>query len=194
MRKMRSRSAIRRRRVWRVILLILVAVLTSLITLAAFVIWLTFPPKATLERVDVVVVMAGATDGRHDIGERLVRTGVADNLVVSNPLGRKDPAGHDLCTKWETTEYVEAWCMDPLPPTTTGEAQTFEVLAAREGWNTAVVVTNRPHHRRVKLNFDQCTGVEATVTNIDNISWHVVPYQVGRELGGFFKFWFTLPC
>lgn len=69
---------------------------------------------------------------------------MADNLVVSNPLGIRDPAGYDLCARSLVPEHVETWCMDPVPFTTTGEAQTFELLAQQEGWTTAVVVTNRP--------------------------------------------------
>lgn len=190
----RRRGPRRRRRIWVRILLTLTALAALVGIVAAFVVWLTFPPKITPGRADVVVVIAGAADGRHDIGERLIRGGVADNLVVSNPLGVRDPAGYDLCARTEFPEPVETWCMDPEPTTTTGEAQTFELLARQEGWTSAVAVTNRPHHHRVKLNFDRCTGAETTVVNIDNISWHVVPYQVAREVGGFLKFWFTNPC
>lgn len=188
---MRSGSAVRRRRVWVGILLALVALIALT---AAFVVWLTFPPTAKPGRVDVVVVMAGATDGRHELGSQLARSGVADNLVVSNPLGSWDEAGYDLCARSSAPEHVRTWCMDPLPPTTTGEAQTFELLARQEGWGSAVVVTNRPHHHRVKLNFDRCTTVEATVVSIEELNRQVIPYQVAREIGGFLKFWFTRPC
>lgn len=187
-------SVVRRGRVWARVLLVALALVTTVALVAAFIIWLTFPPKVPLERVDVVVIMAGATDGRHDIGEQLVRSGIADNLVVSSPRGDEDLGAHALCTRFNAPKHIKTWCMDPSPPTTTGEAQTFEVLARKEGWDTAVTVTNRPHHRRVKLNFDRCTSVEPTVVNIDNISWKVVPYQVAREVGGFLKFWFISPC
>lgn len=189
---MRSEFKANRKRLWRVIPpVVAVAVL---LMLAAFVAWLTFPPVHTPGRVDVVVVMAGATDGRHDIGAQLVKSGVADNLVVSHPLGSRDPAGYRLCAQWEAPDPVETWCMDPLPSTTTGEAQTFELLAARQGWDTAVVVTSRPHHHRVNLNFARCTGVTATVVSIDYLNWRLIPYQVARESGGFLKFWLTRPC
>lgn len=188
---MYSRSAVRRKCIWQTILLILVASITML---AIFAAWLSFPPKNTPERDDVVVIMAGATDGRHDLGHHLVRSGVADNLVVSNPLGYRDPAGYVLCSQSRVPEHIETWCMDPLPPTTTGEAQTFDSLASQEGWDSVVVVTNRPHHRRVKLNFDRCTNVEATVVSIDDLNRQIIPYQVAREMGGFLKFWLTRPC
>lgn len=166
----------------------LVAVIVTLVS------WLAFPPKVTPERVDVVLVLAGSVDGRHEMGEALVRSGMADNLVVSNPLGVRGRVGYDLCASAGVSGQVETWCLDPLPATTTGEAQTFEVLAQRENWGTAVVVTNRPHHRRVRLNFDRCTSVETTVVSIDYINWRIMPYQTAREVGGFLKFWMVDPC
>lgn len=184
-------ATVRRRHIWQAILLILgVAIVMS----ALFSAWLLFPPKNTPKQSDVVVVMAGATDGRHDLGHELVRSGVAHNLVVSNPHGHWDPAGYALCAQSVVPKDIETWCMDPLPPTTTGEAKTFESLAIREGWDSVMVVTNRPHHRRVKLNFERCTNLEATVISIEGVNKRAALYHVSRELGGFLKFWITRPC
>ena len=144
--------------------------------------------------VDVVVVIAGADDGRHALGAKLIRDGVADNLVVSNPAGARDVVGSALCRGAGIPDHVNIWCMKPSPSTTTGEAQTFERLAQREGWRTAVATTNRPHHYRVRMNFAQCTSVDTTVTSVEKLDWPLVPYLLAREFGGYAKHFYNRPC
>lgn len=173
---------------------LLTASVSAVLVAAAFALWLIYPPKNEPARADVVVVVAGSTDGRHELGALLTRDGVADNLVVSNPAGTRDRVGYRLCHGEGVLESVRTWCLDPVPVTTTGEARSFEELARREGWNTAVVVTNRPHHHRVRLNFERCTSVETTVVSIDYLNWRWVPYQLLREAGGYLKFWVNDPC
>lgn len=152
------------------------------------------PARREPGEVDVVVVIAGADDGRHALGAELIWAGVADNLVVSNPAGARDVVGSALCRGKGIPDHVNIWCMKPSPSTTTGEAQTFERLAQREGWHTAVAITNRPHHYRVRLNFSQCTSVDTTVVSIRDLDWPLVPYLLAREFGGYAKHFYNRPC
>ncbi|HZK32468.1 MAG TPA: ElyC/SanA/YdcF family protein [Corynebacterium sp.] len=180
----------RRRRYGRVAL----ALFLLLAGVAGVVGFFLFPSRSQPDPADVVVVLAGADDGRHALARQLVEEGMAENLVVSNPDGTRDKAGSSLCRGELRPVGVPTWCLDPVPVTTTGETQTFDHLAGQEGWQTAVVVTNRPHTHRVRMNFSQCTEVEATVVSIDHVVWEYVWLHVLREIGGFVKHWVTSPC
>lgn len=173
---------------------VLVFIVAAVVMIAAIFAFFLFPPRAEPVRADVVVVLAGADDGRHELAARLIEDGIAENLVVSNPIGPKDVAGSSLCRGSNRPEQAETWCMEPLPVTTTGETQTFDHIAQHEGWDTVVVVTSRPHTHRVRVNFEQCTDAEATVVSIDHVVWGYAHYHVAREIGGFLKHWITGPC
>lgn len=181
----------RRRRILRAVALVAIALA---LILAVISVVLLNPPKYRPADADVVVVIAGATDGRHDLGRTLIQDGVADNLVVSNPRGERDEAGDDLCNGKGLPSDTNIWCMKPDPTTTTGEAQTFEEIADQEGWDTAVAVTNRPHHYRVRMNFEQCTDVDTTVASIDYVAQGRAPYHIAREIGGYIKHAVLRPC
>ena len=152
------------------------------------------PPRSETRPVDVVVVLAGLDDGRHALARELVEEGLADNLVVSNPGGPAERRGSSLCRGESRPEGARTWCLNPDPVTTTGEALTFEQLAEEEGWQTAMVVTNRVHARRANINFEQCTSVNSVVISVDQINWVYLPVLVAREIGGFLKHWTTDPC
>lgn len=181
----------RRRRLWRG-LVAGVLVTTGIIVAAGY--WLLNPPRHAPGPADAVFVLAGQTDGRHDLGVELVEAGHADNLVVSNPAGARDKAGSATCRGDRRPEGARTWCLKPTPVTTAGEAMTFQKLADREGWTSVNVVTNRPHTHRVRMIFDQCTNLDVTVVTLENLYWQRVPYHIARELGGFIKHWISDPC
>lgn len=80
------------------------------------------------------------------------------------------------------------------PVTTAGEAMAMGRLAEEEGWATLTAVTNRPHTRRVRTMFNQCTNLDVTVVSVDYVNMSWMPYHVAREIGGYIKFWLTNPC
>lgn len=170
-----------------------------MVTLLSLVIavpaWLLFPPQGTPVPSDAVMVIAGSSDGRHQVGAQLVEEGISQNYVVSNPLGNKDRVGSAHCRGADRpAAAVESWCLRPEPVTTTGEALTMGELAAAQGWTTATVVTNRTHARRVSTMFEQCTNLDATVIYRNYIQKEIVKDQVLHEIGGYLKFWLTNPC
>lgn len=153
------------------------------------------PPRDDVTASDVVVVMAGATDGRHELGARLVEEGVAPHFVVSNGVGDADEAGAAHCRGDKRPARAHRiWCMTPFPDNTAGEAMTLTVLARDQGWTSATVVTNRPHTRRVRSVYERCTQIEVAVVPVQEIDSDHVIRQISREIGGFLKFWFTRPC
>src|SRR5690625_4431513 len=59
--------------------------------------WFLFPPRDTPSSHDAILVLAGASDGRHQLGAKLVVEGVASNFVISNPSGDGEPIGYSHC-------------------------------------------------------------------------------------------------
>ncbi|MGP6175065.1 YdcF family protein [Corynebacterium sp. A21] len=173
----------------------LVGVVTLLVvSCLAVTAWFLYPPTVAPLRSDAVLVLAGASDGRHELGARLVEEGVADTLVISNWKGPEDAVGWSHCAGADRPAQDETLCMEPSPVTTVGEAQTFAELAAERNWDSVVVVTNRPHTRRVRTVFEQCATVDTTVVFHGWVSKPRIPSHVARELGGYLKFWVTGPC
>lgn len=157
--------------------------------------WFLIPPRHAPATSDAVLVLAGASDGRHQLGAELVEEGVASNFVISNPGGDGEPIGYSHCAGDKRPESAtDTWCMKPVPGTTMGEAKTVGSLAQNENWQSLTVVTNRPHARRVRMTFEQCTTLDISVVSIDNVDVVRAPVHIAREIAGFIKFWITDPC
>ena len=177
--------------------LVMVVSLTmaAIMGFTAFTFWTVYPPNERSENADVVVVIAGASDGRHELGADIVRKYGIENFVVSNPAGARDKVGYSHCQGEDRPEGTRTWCMDPYPVITSGEARTFHELAEEHNWDSAIMVTSRPHTRRVNYFFEQCTNLsEVKVANVRNINENTIIYQVFHEVAGFIKFWITNPC
>lgn len=170
----------------------------TLIVLAAVAItlvWLLYPPRPTVDTADAVLVIAGASDGRHEKGTQLIREGVSDHYVVSNPGGAGDEVGYAHCHGEDRPASAEAiWCMNPVPSSTAGEALTVSSLAESEGWSSLVAVTGRTHARRVQTMLNRCTNLDAVVVPMEIRYGELIPSQIAREIGGYLKFWVTKPC
>lgn len=168
---------------------LLLGCLVMLLLLGCLMAWYLFPGQSRPVRVDVVVVLAGVDDGRHALGAELVKAGVAENLVISNPAGTEDVVGSSYCRgKRAPVEAAGTWCMNPDPVTTIGEALTFGQLAAEQGWSSVAVVTNRPHTRRVRMMFRECTDLDSEVVHIKGVDWAAFPTQMIHEIGGHLKY------
>src|SRR5699024_11963724 len=72
--------------------LVMVVALTmvSIMGFTAFMFWTVYPPNERSENADVVVVIAGASDGRHELGAEIALKYGIKNFVVSNPAGAKE--------------------------------------------------------------------------------------------------------
>ena len=157
--------------------------------------WFLLPPRATPTDSDAVLVMAGASDGRHELGATLVTDGFSENFVVSNSSGIRDKVGFAHCRGGARPENAkETWCLKADPVTTTGEALAIGRLAEAKGWTSVTAVTNRPHTRRVRTNLEQCTDLEVQVVSIEEIDTTRARVYVVREVAGYIKFWLNDPC
>ena len=157
--------------------------------------WFLFPPQDEPRQADAVLVIAGASDGRHELGAQLIEDGVSENFVVSNSSGPEDKVGYAHCNgDSKPASATETWCMKSDPVTTTGEALAIDKLAKLEGWTSVTAVTNRPHNRRVRTNLERCTDLEYSVVSIDEVDVTRAPIRIAREIAGYVKFWVTNPC
>ena len=183
----RRRCAAKRRRV--------IAFIAPVLLILGVPAWFLFPPQGEPGETDAVLVIAGASDGRHELGAQLIEDGVSGYFVVSNTSGARDKVGHAHCSgSSRPTSATETWCMKSDPVTTTGEALAIDKLAKQEGWTSVTAVTNRPHNRRVRTNLEWCTDLDYTVVSIDDINVTRAPIHIAREIGGYIKFWVTNPC
>ena len=82
--------------------------------------WFLFPPQDEPQQADAVLVIAGASDGRHELGAKLIEDGVSENFVVSNSSGPEDKVGYAHCNDdSKPASAAETWCMKSDPVTTT---------------------------------------------------------------------------
>lgn len=157
--------------------------------------WFLFPPQYGPCKSDVMLVFAGASDGRHELGAQLIEEGISENFVVSNTSGPRDKVGFAHCAgELRPESATNTWCMKSDPATTTGEALAIEKLAKQQGWNSVTAVTDRPHNHCVRTNLNRCSDLESTVVSIDEFNVVRAPARIAREIGGYIKFWVTNPC
>lgn len=174
-------------------ILLLISILCAICVLV--VSFFVYPAKAQPHKVDAILVLAGSSDGRHELGAQLVEEGYSSNFVVSNPAGAKDKVGYAHCAGAKRPSGATSYCMDPYPVITSGEARTFNELAAEHGWQSVLVVTSRTHTQRVRLMFNECFSGDSTVYSVPNpINRADLKDAILHEIGGFAKFWITSPC
>jgi len=172
-----------------------IAFVAPILLLLGFPAWFLFPPQESPVTSDVIFVLAGAYDGRHELGAQLVDQGVSQHFVVSNSSGAKDKVGSEHCRGDARPQNAEGvWCLRADPVTTTGEAVALGELAKKEGWTSVTAVTNRPHARRVRTNLEQCTDLKVEVVPIEHIDILRAPSQIAHEVGGYFKYLLANPC
>jgi uncharacterized SAM-binding protein YcdF (DUF218 family) len=135
------------------------------VAVVALVVWLVLayslfctPRLPPVGEADAVVVLAGAAAERLTLGEQLVASGAADELVLSSTGLPGNAATDDLCDEGA----ARTTCFRPDPLTTRGEARAIAGLARERGWDDIIVVTSTYHAARAFTNVSQCS--KATVT------------------------------
>ena len=143
---------------------------------------------------DAIVMLAGADDGRHRVARNLLQDGYAPELLVSNPdsAGKKKAA--ELC-RMKATD-----CFSPVPKTTAGEVRAVREAAegaedSGDGWDSIIVVTNKPHAARAGAFFRRCLEgagedggpIAVRVVSIEGLDKSRLPIHVLRETAGFIK-------
>ncbi len=127
---------------------------------------------------DVIVVLSTNTQGetigsaalyRMLAGMRLLRRGVAPNIVFTGDPGRPDNQFHRLAPELlaalhaDTSGVVPFEAVDGVRITTWWEARSIRQMAEARGWRRVLVVTSPCHTRRAKAMFRR-NGLDAAVT------------------------------
>lgn len=143
---------------------------------------------------DAIVMLAGADDGRHRVARNLLQDGYAPELLVSNPVSAGKKKAAKLC-RMKATD-----CFSPMPKTTAGEVRAVREAAEEaedsgDGWDSIIVVTNKPHAARAGAFFRRCLEeagedggpIAVRVVSIEGLDKSRLPIHVLRETAGFIK-------
>lgn len=145
------------------------------------------PQLDPVSHADAVVVLGGSNhDGRVQRGLELVRSGVADQLVLSDPY--RDPKTLTARTCRSHEPGVRITCFVPDPSTTQGEAEAIAELARARGWTNVVVVTAVFHVSRARWIIERCYDGRLSMTVPDTqpslAQW---VYQYAYQIGAYAK-------
>lgn len=130
--------------------LFLLVVLLFGIAIGRFFIW---PSTGTPESADAVVLFVGGKGERLEAALRLVRSGVADHLVIPNGTRPTWPQANRLCDGGNEFRVI---CPEPDPESTRGEARAIARVADEEGWDRVVLVTSNYHVTRARILLSRC--------------------------------------
>ncbi|ANI93324.1 YdcF family protein [Dietzia timorensis] len=188
----RAQQSRRLRRFVRVLLVLVCIAVVVWVGLGAW--FLSERHRSEPVRSDAIVMLAGADDGRHRVARNLLQDGYAPELLVSNPdsAGKKKAA--ELC-RMKATD-----CFSPVPKTTAGEVRAVREAAegaedSGDGWDSIIVVTNKPHAARAGAFFRRCLEeagedggpIAVRVVSIEGLDKSRLPIHVLRETAGFIK-------
>jgi uncharacterized SAM-binding protein YcdF (DUF218 family) len=118
---------------------------------------------------DAVFVLAGARN-RLPVAQKLVASGVAKTLVVSEAGSSDDPARHALCNGPKPRLYTLV-CRTALPFSTRGEARLIGALAREQDWSSVIVVSSHYHLFRARVLIERCTGAELVMRGSEGDAW-----------------------
>lgn len=172
---------------------VIIVMVGSMTFMVLFALWMYQPRHAQSSDADAIVVLAGADDGRHQLGIDWGHTNQVRDVYLSNPDGPLEPKTFGLC-RASDFDAIEVTCFTPVPPTTVGEALTVQGIAHESGWHSVVVVTNRPHSHRAEAIFEHCTDLSVEIEATEWIDIPNVGRHLAREVAGALKYWATQPC
>lgn len=146
------------------------------------------------DRVDVIVVVAGANDDRYVYARHLAEQGVSDRILVSRPTSSTGAYARVLDAYCASTPAVsrdgrriEVECFAPDIGTTEGETTAATRIARERGWDSLLVVTYWGHVSRVRIYFEQCFDGFVFVTDTPRPTQISRRYALLHETGGYVK-------
>lgn len=106
---------------------------------------------------DVIVVLGGGSIARARTGARLYARGLAPVVYLSTDIEPWELAGSGASSSFDVLRQAgvppEAIRHDRQPGTTGDEARLFVACARRDGWHSALIVTDPYHTRRAQRVF-----------------------------------------
>jgi uncharacterized SAM-binding protein YcdF (DUF218 family) len=112
-----------------------------------------FPTRRGAGHADAVVLFVGGKGERLDTSLRLMKAGVATNLVIPGGTRPTWPQANKICAGGNA---FKVFCPTPMPDTTRGESRAISRIAAQHGWTHLVAVTSRYHVTRARLLLRRC--------------------------------------
>ncbi|MGN7158207.1 ElyC/SanA/YdcF family protein [Dietzia cercidiphylli] len=161
-----------------------------------------FPQVNLPDRVDAIVVVAGAADDRYVYARHLAETGVADQILVSRPSpGGDDSYSIAIDAYCENSPVIardgrriKIECFEPDVGTTEGETTAATRIARERGYKSLLVVTYWGHVSRVRIYFEQCFDGPVYVTDTPRPTQISRRYALLHETGGYFKTFLKPAC
>ena len=141
-------------------------VVAFLVLSAVLFVW---PRTNAPRKVDVIVVLAGASD-RVAKGLKLAAVGYAPTLLISTT---------DSSACQHKIPGVSVICFRPSPETTQGEARYVAKLASRNHWHQILVVSGTAQTIRARLRFDRCYHGAALFDPVGSVSVKEILYEWG---------------
>lgn len=152
------------------------------------------PQVDSPDRVDAIVVVAGANDDRYAYARHLAEEGVADRILVSRPpsstgvyAGVLDAYCASTPVRARDGRSIEIECFAPDVDTTEGETTAATLIARERGYESLLVVTYWGHVSRVRLYFEQCFDGAVYVTDTPKRASVSRRYALTHETGGYVK-------
>ena len=179
-----------------VALLVLALVLAGLEAARAVL----FPRIDSPERVDAIVVVAGAMDDRYVYARHLAEEGVADHILVSQPGGTGKYA--DMIDAYcaaspviaRDGRKIDVDCFTPDIDTTEGETTAATRIAREKGYQSLLAVTYWGHVSRVRMYFEQCFDGDVYVTDTPRPLSRSRKHALLHETGGYVKAFIKPAC
>ena len=130
---------------------VLVLGLVLVVGLARFFVW---PTRHTPAHADAVAMFVGGKGERLDTALKLVRDGVAGQLVIPNGTKAGWSEANRLCRNRGQSFHVS--CPATELDSTRGEARAIATVAKEHAWQRVVLVTSSYHVTRAKLLVSRC--------------------------------------
>lgn len=160
-----------------------------------------FPQVDSPERVDLIVVVAGANDDRYVYARSLAEDGVADHILVSEPPSAPGRLADSIASYCASTPVVardgrriQIECFQPDVSTTEGETTAATRIARERGYDSLLVVTYWGHVSRVRIYFEQCFDGPVYVTDTPRTTNISRRYALLHETAGYFKAFLKPAC
>ena len=160
-----------------------------------------FPQVDSPERVDAIVVVSGANDDRYVYARSVAEQGVADQILVSQPLSTSGRYADAIATYCASTPVlardgrrIDIECFAPDVDTTEGETTAATRIAREREYGSLLVVTYWGHVSRVRMYFEQCFDGPIYVTDTPRPTSISRRYALLHETAGYLKAFIKPAC
>ncbi|MHC2185629.1 uncharacterized SAM-binding protein YcdF (DUF218 family) [Rathayibacter agropyri] len=170
--------------------------LIPLVVLALFgagiPLYVTPPIDPIPKQADAVFVLGPSTRARVEFARRIITSGATDTMVLSVGPDEMNASLEDKKYKKCNEPGGDVLCYAADPLTTQGEARQLRDMAAENGWDHVIVLTNAPHIARSRMILERCySGEISMVPSGEPMGLDYLIGQYFYQTGGFLKAFFV---